>query len=120
MSLKSFHHSFSNSYKSYGDTVNCFSSCQTADPESNHHYNFVTFFSSSSLKISDTKCGSFFDSFSVYIIVFCLSSLTGIEDILVKPGADHKRKKIIERSRQGGIEVSLFCRFVFPSIMQNF
>uniref|UniRef100_A0A8C5X005 DNA-directed RNA polymerase subunit n=1 Tax=Malurus cyaneus samueli TaxID=2593467 RepID=A0A8C5X005_9PASS len=28
----------------------------------------------------------------------------GIEDILVKPEADHKRKKIIERSRQSGIE----------------
>ncbi|NXI55259.1 RPA1 polymerase, partial [Chloroceryle aenea] len=28
----------------------------------------------------------------------------GIEDILVKPEADHKRQKIIERSRQGGIE----------------
>ncbi|NWR85762.1 RPA1 polymerase, partial [Furnarius figulus] len=27
----------------------------------------------------------------------------GIEDILVKPEADHKRKKIIEKSRQGGI-----------------
>ncbi|OWK62441.1 DNA-directed RNA polymerase I subunit RPA1 [Lonchura striata] len=29
----------------------------------------------------------------------------GIEDILVKREADHKRKKIIERSRQSGIEV---------------
>uniref|UniRef100_A0A8D0FX03 DNA-directed RNA polymerase subunit n=1 Tax=Strix occidentalis caurina TaxID=311401 RepID=A0A8D0FX03_STROC len=28
----------------------------------------------------------------------------GIEDILVKPKADHKRKKIIEKSRQHGIE----------------
>ncbi|XP_065693534.1 DNA-directed RNA polymerase I subunit RPA1 [Patagioenas fasciata] len=28
----------------------------------------------------------------------------GIEDILVKPKADHKRKKIIEKSKQGGIE----------------
>ncbi|KAM9236797.1 DNA-directed RNA polymerase I subunit RPA1 [Leptosomus discolor] len=28
----------------------------------------------------------------------------GIEDILVKPGADHKRKKIIEKSSQCGIE----------------
>ncbi|KAJ7408439.1 DNA-directed RNA polymerase I subunit RPA1 [Willisornis vidua] len=28
----------------------------------------------------------------------------GIEDILVKPEADHKRKKIIEKSRQSGIE----------------
>ncbi|NXH11506.1 RPA1 polymerase, partial [Bucco capensis] len=28
----------------------------------------------------------------------------GIEDILVKPEADHKRRKIIERSRQGGLE----------------
>ncbi|NXI46308.1 RPA1 polymerase, partial [Galbula dea] len=28
----------------------------------------------------------------------------GIEDILVKPEADHKRRKIIEKSRQGGME----------------
>ncbi|NXW88671.1 RPA1 polymerase, partial [Alopecoenas beccarii] len=28
----------------------------------------------------------------------------GIEDILVKPKADHKRQKIIEKSREGGIE----------------
>lgn len=44
----------------------------------------------------------------------------GIEDILVKRDADHKRKKIIERSRQSGIEVSLFCRFIFSPIMQKF
>ncbi|OPJ70790.1 DNA-directed RNA polymerase I subunit RPA1 isoform C [Patagioenas fasciata monilis] len=33
-----------------------------------------------------------------------LDEPAGIEDILVKPKADHKRKKIIEKSKQGGIE----------------
>lgn len=45
--------------------------------------------------------------------VVCLSSLTGIEDILVKPEADQKRQKIIEKSNQHGIEVSRFCRAFF-------
>lgn len=80
----------------------------------------VTFFPSSSLKIPDTKCGSFLEFFFQFRPLCSVSSLTGIEDILVKREADHKRKKIIERSRQSGIEVSLFCRFIFSYIMQNF
>lgn len=43
----------------------------------------------------------------------CLSSLTGIEDILVKPEADQKRQKIIEKSNQHGIEVSYFAELFF-------
>lgn len=44
-------------------------------------------------------------------------TLAGVEDILVKPRADHKRGKIIEESTYCGTKVSASCKEVLVFVL---